>query len=154
MEIIISTKELSDFFEITPQAIALWHKRGCPKIKHGRWNLKAVFDWYLINVLDLQNGESGNLADVKYVYWQAKSEREFFELEIKKGKFLSLSEIEAAWAARVDVVTRGLEIFKDRLPPLLVGKSRSEIAGILSEEIYQLRTAYATDGRYCPNPDE
>jgi phage terminase Nu1 subunit (DNA packaging protein) len=62
MELIVSTKELSDFFEITPQAIALWHKRGCPKVKHGQWNLKAVFDWYLIHVLDLQNGESGNLA--------------------------------------------------------------------------------------------
>jgi hypothetical protein len=149
-KIIVSTKQLSNFFGVTPQAIALWHRRGCRKLMHGRWDLKAVFNWYLINVLDLQNGEAGSLADVKLSYWQARTEREFFELEIKKKKFLSLSEIEAGWAYRVGVVASGLEALKFRLPPLLEGKTRREIAKILDVEIYELRKAYEKKGKYCP----
>ena len=150
MDLIVTTKTLSKFFGVSPQAIALWHKRGCPKLKHGTWDLKAVFDWYLVNVLDLQNGESGSLADVKLAYWTAKSEREFFELEVKKKKFFSRKEVISGWAARVDRVTSGLEAFKYRLPPLLEGKTRAQIFKILTDEIYILRDNYANWGKYCP----
>ncbi len=150
MELIVSTKTCAIFFEITSATLSLWYKRGCPKISHGKWNLVEVFKWWQENIAELYENESGNLADIKIHYWAAKAERERFELKIKQGQFASRRQIAAEWATRVESVTSGLEMLVDRLPPLLVGKRRREIAQILSAEIFRLRDAYATKGRYCP----
>jgi hypothetical protein len=125
---------------------------GCPRNKDGSFNLIKVFTW----VLDQQSIElEASCESEEGQRWMDKYREErarLSEIERKKaeGLLIEKSEIAAAWAARVDVVTAGLEAFRNRLPPLLAGKSRLEIANILSEEVYQLRNSYATKGRYCP----
>lgn len=59
-------------------------------------------------------------------------------------------DIEKEWSERVRLVTAGLEAFADRLPPLLVGRSREEIYRILKTEARELCERYSRDGRYCP----
>lgn len=81
---------------------------------------------------------------------QARAEEKKLVVEQLRGKLASRKEIAAEWAARVDAVTSGLDILVNRLPPLLVGKSRRQIAKILQDEIEQLRRAYAAAGKYCP----
>jgi hypothetical protein len=88
-------------------------------------------------------------ADLRYRI--AKAMREEMLVSQLKGNLASWEEVESQWRERVVVVTSGLEALKDRLPGLLVGKSRSAIQGILEEEIKLLREAYSSVGKYCPD---
>jgi hypothetical protein len=81
---------------------------------------------------------------------QARAEEKKLVVEQLRGKLASRKEIAAEWAGRVDAVTSGLEALVNRLPPLLVGKTRRQITKILQEEIQDLRKGYATVGKYCP----
>ena len=80
----------------------------------------------------------------------ARARREEFLVKQLKGNLMSWDDIQTEWAKRVSVVTSGLESFADRLPPLLEGKSREVMREILREETWELRNAYTTEGRYCP----
>ena len=81
---------------------------------------------------------------------RARAEEKELVVKQLRGKLISIAEIETAWAARVETVTAGLEALINRLPPLLVGKPRRQIAKILKEEIHSLRKAYSAGGKYCP----
>jgi hypothetical protein len=130
----------------------------------GRGNLRSETDGtFTKKELDRWAVETGKRKDVgkikKYAEAQAKWDMEFRQARAEekklvvsqlRGKLISIDEIQAAWASRVDIVTSGLEAFANRLPPLLVGKTRRQIAKILQEEIFRLRDDYATIGKYCP----
>ena len=81
---------------------------------------------------------------------QARAEEKKLVVEQLRGRLASRKEIAAEWASRVDAVTSGLEAMINRLPPLLVGKTRRQITKILQEEIHEIRNGYATTGKYCP----
>jgi hypothetical protein len=130
----------------------------------GRGNIRSETDGtFTKKELDRWAVEHGKRKDVgkikKYAEAQAKWDMEFRKARAEerklvvaqlRAKLISIKEIESAWANRVDVVTSGLEAFANRLPPLLVGKSRRQISKILQEEIFRLRDDYATIGKYCP----
>ena len=80
----------------------------------------------------------------------ARARREEFLVKQLKGNLISWEDIQTEWAKRVSVVTSGLEGLADRLPPLLEGKSREVMREILRAEVWELRNAYTTEGRYCP----
>ena len=84
-------------------------------------------------------------------YREAKARREEMLVSQLEANLASWEEVEAQWRERVVIVTSGLEAFKNRLPGILVGKSRRDIQDVLEEEIKLLREAYSTDGKYCPN---
>jgi hypothetical protein len=119
----------------------------------GRGNLRSEPDGtFTKKELDRWAVEHGKRKDVgkikKYAEQQAKWDMEFRQARAEekklvvsqlRGKLISIKEIEAAWASRVDIVTSGLEAFANRLPPLLVGKTRRQIAKILQDEIFRLR---------------
>ena len=83
-------------------------------------------------------------------YRLARARREEMLVEQMKGNLASRKEIEAEWSGRVLEVASGLEAFIDRLPGLLVGKSRDEIRAVLKEEVRTLRENYSRAGRYTP----
>ena len=130
----------------------------------GRGNLKGDIDGRFSKTeLDrwaLEHGKRKDLGPVKkYAEQQAKYDAEFRKARAEekslvvsqlRGKLISIKEIEAAWAGRVDIVTSGLETLINRLPPILVSKTRRQIAKILQEEISRLREDYAKPGKYCP----
>ena len=84
-------------------------------------------------------------------YRVAKARREEMLVMQLEGNLASWEEVESQWRERIVIVTSGLEAFKNRLPGILVGKSRRDIQDILEEEIKLLREAYAGEGKYCPN---
>lgn len=87
-------------------------------------------------------------ADLRYRLARAKRE-ELLTQQIE-GSVYSKEEVVEQWAQRVGLVTSGLNAWSVRLPPLLVGKSIDEMAAIIREEVRDLRTAYATRGKYTP----
>jgi hypothetical protein len=108
----------------------------------------------------IEKGGRKNVGKIKkYAEQQAKWDMEFRQARAEEKKLVveqlrsrlaSRKEIAAEWASRVDAVTSGLEALVNRLPPLLVGKTRRQITKILQEEIHSLRNDYATTGKYCP----
>lgn len=43
--IIACTKYAAAYFGVTPATLSNWMKNGCPRVKHGYWDIKAVSDW-------------------------------------------------------------------------------------------------------------
>jgi hypothetical protein len=87
-------------------------------------------------------------AELRYRLARARRE-ELLTAQIEKT-MVEWGEVEQEWAARIREVGSGLEAFADRLPALLVGRSRDEIYHVLQTETRELRDRYARDGRYCP----
>lgn len=83
-------------------------------------------------------------------YRLARARREEMLVENMKGNLAEWSTIRAEWAARVRAVAAGLNAMPDRLPPLIVGKSRDEIRAILQREFDELRETYERSGKVTP----
>lgn len=154
MELILSTSEIATFFGVTRHAIQKWFKNDCPKISHGKCNLKAVFDWWWENIASYHTPEilDSTMEDARREYWTAKAEGERIKVDQLKESLVSWEEIEKEWCARVAVVTSGLSAFADRLPPLLEGKTRPQMQKVIRDEVWQLRDGYTRKGRYTPKP--
>lgn len=149
----VGTQQLCAFFGISDETTRTWVKAGCPKIGHGSWNLKSVYDWWCENI-NSEQSDSEPLSEAKRLYWGAKAESERLKVDQAKGNLVSWPDIEREWTGRLSALVSGLQCFIDRLPPLLEGKSRPEIRKIIESEIFELRSAYAREGRYCPQTQQ
>jgi len=148
--LIVSTSDVQAFFGVSRKTVHVWNKNGCPKVKHGRYDLKTVFDWWWENIAAYHTSEilDSSMENARREYWQAKAEGERIKVDQLKETLVSWDKIETEWCARVAVVTSGLSAFADRLPPLLEGKSRAETQKIFKDEVWQLRDSYARKGKY------
>lgn len=148
--IVLTTAQLSHLFDITRQAIQNWKNLGCPgNISHGHWDLKAVLKWWLDNMYSGTSDEDESINDVKRKYWTHKAEGERIRVEKEKGRLVSLDDVLNAWIARLRMVRSGLDSWVDRLPPLLEGKSRKEIAKLLRGELWTIYQNFFKDGIFC-----
>jgi len=153
MNLEVNTKTLAAFFGLTVRSVAKWHESGCPQVGRGKWNLKEVFDWWWDNIAQSKAAEESgdeSMNEAKRLYWWQKAEGEKIKNDQLRGTLVAWSEIDPEWAGRVSVVTSGLEAFADSLPPLLEGKPRKQMKGIIKERVRLLRDAYAREGKYCP----
>lgn len=150
---VVSTRDAAAFFGITSQALHLWFKNGCPKVGYGKCDLKAVFDWWRENI-DSGGDRDKSINAAKRDYWRAKAERERISVDTLKGNVVPREQIATAWKWRVAEVKNGLLAFRDRLPPLLEGKTRKEITHVLGEEVIYLLDNYSREGEFCPRVEE
>jgi phage terminase Nu1 subunit (DNA packaging protein) len=159
MPVILTTSQIQDVFEIKSSGTMTKIKgRGADTAIVGRnsWDLKLFLDWWLDNMVDSAIGEAGDdtLAAAKVEYWKAKAERERIKADRDRGELIHVAEVHHAWALRVAEVAAGLETFKDRLPPLLLEKTREEMRQVLDDEVWRLRDTYARGGQYTDLGDE
>lgn len=152
INLILSTSEIAAFFGVSRVSVHKWNKNGLPKIKHGKYDLKIVFDWWWDNIAQYHTAElvDKSMEDARRSYWTAKAEGERIKVDKLKDTLIAWVEIESEWCARVAVVTSGLNAFSDRLPPLLEGKTRPQAQEIIRNEIWMLRDSYARRGKYTP----
>lgn len=148
--LILGTGLVAEFFGISDVTLGAWQKNGCPKLNRGRWDLKAVFEWWLENICQDQTGIDDSFAGVRKLYWGEKYRGEKFKNDIQEGKFAAWDLIEKEWIGRIVAVTSGLTSHGDRLPPLLEGRSRAEMREIILQEVIILRDAFARIGKYTP----
>lgn len=132
------------------------HHAGLPKSGRGKWPLFECFDWYVKNILDYDRDskESGELTKIKTDLYTLRTEKEAFELAIKRKKYFPIETISEAWAARARIVKTGLRNFANRLAPVLTGKDRDEIRKILKDETNQLLADYCMVGAHTPQNGE
>jgi len=150
INLILSTSQIAAFFGVTRWAIQKWLKAGCPKIKHGQLDLKAVFDWWFENIAESKIPDTERLQTLKAEHLIEKIKIERLKVAQLEGSMAAWDTIENEWVARVGVVTSGLNAFADRLPPILEGKGRVEMQSIIRKETWELRDAYCRKGKYTP----
>ena len=152
-KLIVSTQDVCGFFDVSHPTLGTWIKAGCPKVAHGKFDLKAVFDWWWANLASeraAQQGGNESLNEAKRIYWWEKAKAEQHKNEQLVENLIPKERISKEWAARVSEVANGMSALENRLPSLLEGKSQAEMRQIIGEEVWSLRDQYAREGKYCP----
>ncbi len=85
-------------------------------------------------------------ADLRYRI--ARAEKEETLVSQLKAQLYDIDEIREGWQWRVTEVSAALQSLVDRLPQLLEGKGRLEMAEIISNEIYHIRERFYRDGQF------
>jgi hypothetical protein len=147
-DLTVDVHSIAKFFGITTRAVQMWVQRGCPKLKHGMYDLQAVFKWWV--EMFAKGEESAAIEEVKLDYWRWKATNERIKAETAQGQLVPKGEIAMMWAARMGEVVAGLQAFTYRLPPLLEGKSQIEMLQIIKEEQWLLRDNFCREGKFCP----
>lgn len=146
--LVVDITTLMRFFRVSKQTVTNWCKdRNCPKIRHGLYDLQAVFEWWVKEYGGVEDSEDAKR--IKTEILKLDRDTKAVKLAQLQETLISRDEIAQAWAARVGEVTSGLMTLADRLPPLLVGKDRGAMREVVDAEIRQLRESYARSGKYC-----
>ncbi len=149
---IATTKQISEVFGVTQQAISLWSEKGCPKVGHGKWDIREVFNWWLENIYKEEN-DTEEMAAAKLEYWQAKARSEKVKADVAEDKAILVDDFKQSWVWRVSEMSNGLGSIPLRLAPLIAGKHESDIRSILENEIWKIRDKFARTGKFTPQPE-
>ncbi len=151
--VVLTSQQIRETFGIAGSGtLTRWKTLGADTayLSRNRWDLKEFLNFYLLNIAD--SSDDPSLEAAKLEYWQARAERERVQVDQLKDKLISWAQVQKSWAARVGLVVSGLQAWSARLPPLLVGKDRSEIKNVIRDEVRELRMAYCSKGKYTPPP--
>jgi hypothetical protein len=155
----VSRNIIAHVLGVKPPTISSWvSAEGCPRNPDKTYNIRTVVSWYSDRIEDSvrkkQSGLPQNVSE-EGGEWLDKYRKEkaliarLDRLEREK-ELMPIEDVHLEWATRVSVVTHGLELLIDRLPPLIEGKTRIDIAKILKQEVYDFRKSFVKHGRYCP----
>jgi hypothetical protein len=155
-KIITSFKLAASYCGVSTRTISYHLKRGNIKQNDDGTFEKSILDkWLIKSGRKTKPGAAGKSIDEKKEsadlrIKEAKAAREEMLLEQVRGNLLSKDEVFELWAKRVNFVKMGLLNFQDRLPPMVEGKTRKQIARILAIEIVELLKSYTVKGKYTP----
>lgn len=147
MELILSTRDAAKFFGVTTKCLTNdWKKAGCPQLSRGRWDLKAVHDWWFENIAaDRAASRAGNdsLAEAKKKYWWNMAELKQLDLEVANGKYIRVTDVEAEAEHVFGELNSILNALPSRLAPKLMQReSLPEIQRILEDGINQAKQTF------------
>lgn len=146
---IVSTGDLCGIFEIFPSQVSLWKSRegaDVAAVGKNKWDAFAFLQWWLENKYDPIDPNDPDARQYRSRYEKARAEKMELQVSILKGEMKPKEDIHREWAARAALVVSGLEIYADRLPPLLEGKSRNKMRAIIKKENHRLREWYVKQG--------
>jgi hypothetical protein len=148
---LVQTKEVAAFFGVTRQAVGKWVDAGCPKLDRGRFNLKDVHGWWLLNIYaERAANDDEGLAEAKRRYWTAKADRETMAANTQKKDLIHKDEIYTQWAGRMAEYKSGLFYFVDSLPPLLEGKTQPEMRKLIDDLVWKMFDRLCRTGSFTP----
>lgn len=152
---IVTTPQLAYLFGVTVRTITEWAKsKEMPKISQGKYDMKAVFMWWIDNIYSSPSEESVvEIKDAKIRYWEAKADRERLRADQEKGFLIPQDDISPMWSARMREVCSGLDAFGSRINPKIEGKNFHERERIIGDEVWKLKDQYCRSGRFCPTDD-
>ncbi|MBW2032806.1 MAG: hypothetical protein JRI94_04315 [Deltaproteobacteria bacterium] len=163
--VVKTAREVAEFFGRTIRTVRNWAGRGMPQLPDG-YDLRAIDGWALKEGL-IQESKFGTNPEPsgKDPNQEGVLNRAHYELEIKRLdselKTLKLQKereevfqrdwIAGEWSRRMAEVSSGLEYLITRLPPLLEGRSQTEMRPIIRDEVWIIRDRYNRTGRFCPS---
>lgn len=154
---IFSTADTCQFFQISRETLSNWQKKGAPKEKRGKWNIKSLMEWRYAGRHN-ESPETRKLkaeADLK----EAKAAQEKIKLGITKEEFIPADDMRAELvrlfanlkksllAVSHDVATdvAALDVEAAEIAKSMVDKRISEALQELSEgRVYRGRTKKKT----------
>ena len=145
--------ELSTVLGVHPSTVSRWVARtGCPRSPDGTYDLRKVILWRLEDC-ELENVSSENEEAQRWLTEFRRERALLAKIERKRTEkeLISKEDVATEWAKRLSNLALSLDNLVNRLPPMLEGKSRREIASMLKGEIWAFRAAYARKGYYTPN---
>ena len=157
MDVILTSNQICNLFGIQSSGtLSKWKELGAKGacISRNQWDAKIFLEWWIENIFSDAQDTSDSLQEAKRVYWMARAKGEEIKVKQLEGTLFDQDTVVIEWAARVAVVTSGLNAFADRLPPLLEGKGRIEMQTIIRKETWELRDAYYRKGKYTPEVKE
>jgi len=93
-DLLVNVSTVADFYGITVRQVQNWVRQmGCPKLRHGLYDLKTVHAWWMEHILDRDSKES---MDAKKKYWTWKAEDERLKVEQKAGKLVDVEGVKRA----------------------------------------------------------
>ena len=152
-QIILTEDEVAELFQVSGRQIRHYVNAGCPRHGTASYELLPVFRWWFANIGEEKAASSGanqTINEIKKHDWFAKTKSESIKSKQLEGSVVDWETIENEWAQRVVAVTTGLELFTDRLPPLLEGHNQIEMRDVIAKEVRYLRQSYARTGKYTP----
>jgi hypothetical protein len=138
---VMTTADVSRFYNKTVQAINLWQKLPdfpkAAKIRHGYFDLKILNDWVVERFYG-SSKTSKSMAEAKLRRELAKAKREELLTQELEGKLISKEQvIEDLVVVFLALRQRFLSWIK-RLPALLEGKDIKEMMLILKDETWDM----------------
>ena len=161
---VVTTKTACEFFSVDRSTLGRWRDAFDEKgayncyINKNKWDLRKLVELWADNVHGGDSKLTGDdaLDGAKRQYWQAKARVESVRADQAERSVFSREEVVSKWRKKNVAVCTGLELFADRLPPLLEGHNQLEMREIIDKEVGYLRNSYGTIGEYCPpcDPDK
>ncbi|MFH0825277.1 MAG: hypothetical protein V2B18_21205 [Pseudomonadota bacterium] len=143
---------IARFFGVTARSVQLWTAKGCPKLKHGRYDLKFVHEWWIENIASTGK-DTEEIIELRKEHLRWKIAIDRMKAEQTRGELIPLEEISPAWCARMAAVSSGLDQLEYRLPPLLEGLSQNDMRPKIVELVWKMKNAFCQTGKFTPAKD-
>jgi len=149
-----TVKDLSLIFGKAERTIHQWIKdKNAQKIKKGRatlYYLPDLIDYYAEKIH--QKEIDKDLETLKKEQLRVKIEKEEFELQVKKGRYIEREKMELEWSRRAAEYKQSLIALEFRLSGLLANKrlSLAKVREIIKKEVLQILNSLIRDGEYTP----
>jgi hypothetical protein len=153
-KIYYTVKDLCVIFNRADRTIRQWIKDGqISKVKKGNtvlYNLPELIKYYAENIY--QKEIDKDLETLKKEQLRVKIEKEEFELQVKKGKYIEKEKMELEWSRRAAEYKQSLIALEFRLSGLLANKklSLAKVREIIKKEVLQILNSLIRDGEYTP----
>ena len=146
----LNRKEFAYIAGVNVRTVNRWAKDGLPRRSDGKYDARECVRWLIDR--SIENSGTAGPENEESAEWLAKYRRERFKItRIERlrmeGELMDKNKVSEAWAKRLSNLAHSLNNLVDRLPPILEGKSRSEIGSILKTEIWVFRMAYSQKAR-------
>jgi hypothetical protein len=148
--LIVTSAKAADFFDTSQSNLRNWKVRGCPgSLGHNMWDLKILNQWFMDNILESRLDTSDpELATSKRLYWHSKARREQLRADEEERSLISVPEVLEIYGTLMARFKNGLIDFSTRLPPVISGKSQSQMIGIIKNECCLLLSGFTGSKKY------
>ncbi len=152
----LKRNETAEIFGKNPKTITRWNQDGMPRNSDGTYNLRNVIQWREEKIADTISPGLETEESQKWLTAFRKERALIAKIERKKleEKLIPKGDVLDAWAWRLKEVAKGLQALAMRLPPLLVGKSQSEMRSVVDNEQWRMRDNFSRTGKFCPEIDK
>ena len=156
--LILGTGDVARFFGVTQKCVSNdWRKAGCPQVKYGTWDLKAVFDWWWDNLASERAAKMGgdeSVNEAKRQYWWSKAEEGQIKVSQARESLISKEEVYKQWAQRMAEYKNGCYGMVNALPPLLEGQDQATMRQKIEDYVWDMFNRLCRTGSFCPKVKE
>lgn len=83
------SSDVCDFFEISPETLSQWNKKGAPKVAYGTWDIKAIIHWKY----QAENGAAKRKLMAEADLKETKALQEQIKLNVQEEKYIETAKV-------------------------------------------------------------